>query len=230
MKKAIKLLGKNITVNLRNDGDEAIMHEVLIQREYRECDEVIKKAQHAILDVGGHLGFFSLYASLINLKVPIYTFEPHEENYQLLKENLKQNRVKNVKSKQVAVGEKQGQIKLQISQEDLNHSTTQAMEPTGETQSVQQTTLERIFQKNRIERCELIKMDCEGAEFEILYHAPDWIFEKTNHLFLEYHDWVENQNSDQLKQFLEKKGYRVQKQPNKRVNKIGFLWASKKYR
>jgi len=230
MQKTLKLLGKNLNITIRNDGDEAIMHEVLVQREYRPCDEIIKNAQHAILDIGGHLGFFSLYASLFNSKVPIYTFEPHEGNYQLLKQNLKQNRVKNVHPKQVAVGAEQKQIQLQISQEDLNHSTTKALEPTGEIQAVQQTTLERIFKKNRIETCELIKMDCEGAEFDILYTAPDWIFEKTKHLFLEYHDWVEGQSSNQLKHFLEKKGYRVEKKPNQRVGEIGFLWALKKHR
>src|SRR5690606_23442945 len=143
------------------------------------------------------------------------------------KANLKQNHVKNVFPKQVAVGAKRGQIQLQISREDLNHSTTTALEPTGGTQPVQQTTLERIFHKNRIDHCELIKMDCEGAEFEILYTAPEWIFEKTMHFFLEYHDWIPGQKSTDLKQFLEQKGYRVKSSPNAKFPKIGFLWASK---
>jgi len=226
IKREIKAFGKTLVLTLRNDGDFAIANELFLDRQYRFCDEVIKKAKHSIIDIGGHLGFFSLMASILNPDVPIYTFEPHSGNYELLKTNLKTNRIKNVYPKQLAVSDSVGQTDLQISKEDLNHSLEKAIEPTGETQKVQTTTLERIFQKNRIKRCDLLKLDCEGSEFKIIYSTPKSIFDKIDHIFLEYHDWTEGESNKELKFFLEKMGYKVNKYPNSKMPALGFLWCT----
>ena len=227
MQKPIKIFGKDIMLNMRNDGDYAVANELFLDHQYRFCDEVIKKANGCVIDIGGHLGFFSLYASVLNSKIPIYSFEPHIGNYDLLKQNLKDNRIKNVYPKQLAVSDKVGEVELQISKEDLNHSLNMAIEPTGEIQKVQTTTLERIFKKNNVRYCDLIKIDCEGAEFSLLYNTPSTIFDKISTIFLEYHDWIEGESSNELKRFLEKQGYKVEKYPNNKMKELGFLWCRK---
>ncbi len=227
IEKEIKIFGKSVKLTMRNDGDYAIAGELFLEHQYRFCDEVIKRAANAVIDIGGHLGFFSLYASLLNPKVPIYAFEPHIGNFEILKTNLRNNGVKNVTAKQVAVGKVVGQAQLLLSKEDLNHSTTMAIEPTGEIQPVQMTTLERIFDKNKIVTCDLIKLDCEGAEFEILYNASQQIFDKTAALFIEYHDWIQEQNGKKLKDHLINAGYKVQQFPNSKMKELGFLWCTR---
>ena len=221
----IKVFGKLVQLSIRNDGDFAIANELFLDHQYRFCDEVIKKAKHCIIDIGGHLGFFSIMASILNPNVPIYTYEPHIGNYELLKTNLKNNRIKNVHPKQLAVTDSVGQMDLQISKEDLSHSIIKTIEPTGQTQKVQTTTLERIFEKNRIEKCDLLKLDCEGSEFKIIHSTPKGIFDKIDHIFLEYHDWIEEESSKELKNFLEKIGYKVKKYPNSKMHELGFLWC-----
>lgn len=56
-------------------------------------------------------------------------------------------------------------------------------------------------------------MDCEGAEFEILYNLPDEYFKKIKKIRLEYHNHLSNEknNIEYLMKFLEQKGYRVKK-------------------
>jgi len=225
--KEIKIFGKTIKLSLRNDGDFAMANELFLDRQYRFCDEAIKKAKNCIIDIGGHLGFFSILASILNPNVPIYSFEPHIGNYALLKENLKNNRIKNVYPKQLAVSDKTGEAELKLSKEDLNHSLAMAIEPTGETQKVQTITLERIFAKNNANICNLLKLDCEGSEYEIIYSAPKSIFSKINNIFLEYHDWEKSDNSDKLKSYLQSVGYKVQKFPNSKMPALGFLWCRK---
>jgi FkbM family methyltransferase len=227
MRKEIKIFGQTIVLNMRNEGDYAIANELFLDHQYRFCDEAIKKARDCVIDIGGHLGFFSLYASLLNPDVPIYAFEPHIGNYEILKMNLKDNRVKNVQPKQLAVSDKVGQTELQLSKEDLNHSILTPIEPTGEAQTVQTTTLERIFQKNNIGHCNLIKIDCEGSEFSLIYATSQSIFDRVSNIFLEYHDWIKGQNSDQLKRFLQDRGFRVEKYPNHKMKELGFLWCRK---
>jgi len=225
MIKELKIFGKTLKLHLRNEGDYAIANELFLDKQYRQCEEVIKTAQNVILDIGGHLGFFSLMASALNPHVPIYTFEPHAGNYKILKTNLKENRVKNVYPKMLAVSSEIKEVELKISQEDLNHSIINAIEPTGESQKVQTTTLARIFDRNRIEKCELLKLDCEGSEYDIIYSAPEEIWKKISHIFLEYHEWNEKGASDKLKNYLISKGYKVQKFPNAKMPQLGYLWC-----
>lgn len=225
IQRPLKYLGQNLTVNLRNDGDFAIANELFLERQYQFCDETIKKADCAVIDIGGHLGFFSLMAASLNAKIPIYTYEPFLGNYELLKQNLKDNRVKNVYARQQAVSDVNDELELQLSREDLNHSIIKAIEPTGETQKVRSTTLERIFQRNHIKKCDLIKLDCEGSEFKIIYGTPKELFSKIDHIFLEYHDWIQGENSNKLKNYLENLGYKVKKYPNHKMKELGFLWC-----
>lgn len=235
MQKIVKIFGWEVILNLRNEGDYAIASELFLERQYRFCDTAIREARNAVIDIGAHLGFFSLYASILNSKVPIYAFEPHEGNFALLKENLHLNHAGNVTPKQVAVAGAVGQATLLLSREDLNHSLTHAIEPTGVTQKVQTTTLERIFEKNRLGRADLVKIDCEGGEFEILYSTPPELLGRIGALFIEYHDWVPayanasagrpGQSGGELKKFLEGRGFRVEKYPNTRIRELGFLWC-----
>ena len=60
---------------------------------------------------------------------------------------------------------------------------------------VQSTTLEKIFDENNISNCDFLKMDCEGAEYEILFNLPEKIFKKINKICLEYHDMKELDHS-----------------------------------
>jgi FkbM family methyltransferase len=226
MQKSVKIFGRELTLNMRNDGDYAIASELFLDHQYKQCDKVIREAQNSIIDIGGHLGFFSVYAAILNPKVPIYTFEPHTGNYELLKQNLKDNRIKNVFPKNLAVSDAVGQEQLQISKEDLNHSTTKALEPTGESQSVQTISLQRILEKNHLMKVDLLKIDCEGAEFKIIRSTPKAIFDTVSTIFLEYHDWIDGESHQSLKKRLEQMGYRVERYPNSKIKELGYLWCS----
>ncbi len=227
MHKIIKIFGKELLLNMRNEGDYAIAHELFLDHQYKYCDEVIRNAKKAVIDIGGHLGFFSLYANLLNSKVPIYAFEPHIGNFELLKKNLKDNRVKNVTAKNLAVSNAIGEVDLLISKEDLNHSLVHAIEPTEEVQKVQTITLKKILDRHRIGQVDLLKIDCEGAEFAILEDTPKSVYDRVSNIFLEYHDWVPGKHHGNLKKLLEARGYKVQDFPNSKMKELGFLWCQR---
>ena len=225
--KDVKISGKLLKVTLRDRGDESVAEEVLARRGYKICEEAIRNAQGPIVDIGGHIGLFSLLASTLRPNLPIYSFEPHADNFELLEQNLKNNGIKNVKAIREAVSDRVGEADLLLSQQNLNHSLALAIEPTGKIQTVQATTLEKIFEKNSIQQCGLLKIDCEGSEYEILYSTPKAIFDKIQAIFLEYHEWSEKGLADALKIHLEKMGFRVKKIPNAKMEELGYLWATK---
>lgn len=216
-----------VTLNLRNEGDFAIANELFLDHQYRFCDKTLKEAKNAVIDIGGHLGFFSIYASLLNSTVPIYAFEPHNGNFSLFKQNLKDNRIRNVVAKNLAVAKQAGEIDLFISQEDLNHSTVHAIEGTGEIQKTQAITLEKILTRHDLGQVDLLKIDAEGAEFSIIEDSPLDIFDRVSHIFLEYHDWVPGGDHKRLRRFLEARGYKVETYPNSKMKELGFLWCVK---
>ena len=227
IKKSVKIFGKTVMLSMRNDGDLAIADELFLERQYIFCEQTIDKAENAIIDIGGHLGFFSLYASLINPKVPIYSFEPHAGNFELLKKNLKDNHIKNVTAKNLAVASKVGEVELKVSKEDLNHSLVHAIEDTGERQKVGATTLEKIINGQHLGQVDLLKIDAEGAEFQIIEDSSVDIFDRVSAIFLEYHDWVPGGDHKRLQRFLEARGYKVEDYPNTRMPELGFLWCQK---
>lgn len=74
-----------------------------------------------------------------------------------------------------------------------------------------------IFDENKIERCDILKMDCEGAEFEIFYNTPGEYFKKIKEIRMEYHNIDENNNIKRLTEFLEGNGFvivELRKDPN----------------
>jgi FkbM family methyltransferase len=227
LQREFKLFGRILKISLRDRGDESVASEIFVKRGYKICEETIRNAQGPIIDIGGHIGLFSLLASAIRPNLPIYSFEPHNGNFELLKRNLKDNGIRNVTAIREAVSDRVGKADLLLSQQDLNHSLALAIEATGKTQTVATTILEKIFEKNKIERCGLLKIDCEGSEYEILYSTPKAVFDRIQALFLEYHEWSEKGLADALKIHLEKMGFKVKKIPNAKMGELGYLWATK---
>ena len=69
---------------------------------------------------------------------------------------------------------------------------------------------QQIFTDHAIAQCDWLKLDCEGAEYEILYQAPPEIFERITAISLETHPVDERQNnSAALMDFLEQRQFQV---------------------
>ena len=58
-----KFNGCNITVIIRDDVDLSVFNEIFKYREYKSCEDIIIKAKNPIIDLGAHVGFFSIYSN-----------------------------------------------------------------------------------------------------------------------------------------------------------------------
>ena len=223
--KQVKFGNRLLNVNLNSEADKSVFYEIFEARDYKILDEIMKNAKWPILDLGAHIGLFSLYASVLNPLVKILTFEPEENNFGSLKKNFKLNKINNVIAKNVAVSSKEGEVVLNLSEDSHNHSLVQVDDYFIGEKKVQCTTLEKIFEKNRVEKCTLIKMDVEGAEFDILENLPSEIFSKIQNFYIEYHEYSSEMNPQKLIQILQKNGFKVQSKKSSYDKRFGFIFA-----
>jgi len=233
-KKRIVYNKKNIEIEINSDADESVFGEIFQEREYKILEPIIEKANGAILDIGAHTGMFSIYCAALNSAVKIFAYEPDEANFTTMKENFRLNNVKNVKAKNVAVGASLGERVLYLSRDSHNHSIL-SVEATGdfsgEEVKVQAVNLERIFAQNHLEKVNLVKMDCEGAEFEILeslFESADGgraIFSKIENFYVECHRYTQEMNPVKLMEIFKRAGYKTEMWSNHYDKRMGFILA-----
>lgn len=166
-------------------GDIDILIEILIEDQYQINN--ILKSNYKIVDIGGHVGFFSIFASrIIGKKGKIYVFEPFKPNFDQLMNNIKLNKIKNIIAHNIAISGIEREVNFFISKQNVGaHSLIKGI--TNEHIKVKSTTLKKIFQENNLEKIDLLKIDCEGCEYEILLRSPKNILKKIDTIILEQH-------------------------------------------
>ena len=89
------------------------------------------------------------------------------------------------------------------------------------------TTLEKIFLDNKIDICDVLKIDTEGSEYETLYNCPKFILKRIKKIILECHSIksFKNYNTTSMKKFLISNGFLI-----KSVNKNVICATNKKYK
>ena len=106
-------------IKLRNNStDIHIFTNIWIIEEYSQIGD---KKNNVIIDIGAHIGLFSIYALKYNPK-EIIAFEPIKENYNLFKENILLNKIKNIKCYNVAVSDEKSEVEIYFNQDFAAHS------------------------------------------------------------------------------------------------------------
>lgn len=187
-----------------NTTDRSIVNSVAIQDEYQLRQLNLREA--VIIDLGGQNGYFSVFAAKYAQR--IYTYEPIPENYDNILKNIRLNQLEEiVQPHNLAVSSEVGTLKIHLSHNTGGHSVYGGGEAY---QAVKTTTLPAIFKEYAIERCDLLKLDIEGSEYDILYHLPDACFAKIIHIRMEVHEIDQDQKNHQhLVTFLQGKGYEI---------------------
>ncbi len=87
------------------------------------------------------------------------------------------------------------------------------------------TTLENILTTNNLPVIDLLKLDCEGAEFEILYQSHNSTLARITNIKMEYHNnpLEATQNITALTEFLTARGF-TQTLYKPANQNIGIAW------
>lgn len=213
---------------VRGAFDTWILKETLLDGLYRTHGFEIQP-DWTIVDVGAAFGDFTVLAARQAPNGRVLAFEPFPSSYALLVENLERNHVRNVLPTQAAVTAKEREVRLDFSgMEPLAvKSGPEVNRSAGE--PVPSVTLEHIVASSGSERIDLLKIDCEGCEYEILLESPPALFDRVDRVILETHEPPISGNTyTTLVDFLERQGYCVEAEPNEVHPKLlGFIRATR---
>jgi FkbM family methyltransferase len=227
----MKLREPPVKMGVRGAMDAWSVKETFLDAFYTQVGVPVQD-DWAVIDIGAGIGDFSIYAAYGRPKTWVYAYEPFPDSYEFLKKNLALNDIKNVEALQEAVWSKAGELVLDISgEEPLQAASSEegqgAMKTREHTVEVPAVSLETVLNRHGLARVDLVKLDCEGAEYEILMKASPGILARIQRIVMEYHTIDENYNRETLVEFLESAGYRVAWQENYVHDDIGYLYAER---
>jgi hypothetical protein len=75
-------------------------------------------------------------------------------------------------------------------------------------------SLQEIIRGNQLQQIDLLKIDCEGSEYPIIYETPRELWSRVKRLTIEVHNLDnDKRNTDYLGRFLQGEGFDVESQP-----------------
>jgi len=188
--KEIINVGENININLenklhydKNDTNSwAPFYEVFIKNAY-ESNLVKLDKNDIVVDLGANIGMFSLFASSKVKK--IFSVEPLPETYNNLIQNLRH--LKNIKTFNNAIYSKGGKIEFNKN-EVSGASSIFNKQQNFEKVNVDAITFSDFITQNNIEKINYLKVDIEGAEFDLFENIDNNFLENNiDKIFMEVH-------------------------------------------
>ena len=182
----------NIKVHYRTgSSDMVLIYEILLKSKYKKeyyFPEGLKPM--VIFDIGGNIGITAIYLASLFPDAMIYTFEPLKENFEILKLNASQ--FKNIKVFNVGLGAKNGSFKVYLSEDHKNFGGASFY---SEVEGSLSKSFSECEVKNvndvvdhlDINSIDLIKIDTEGAEYDILTSINYKFLKKTSWITGELH-------------------------------------------
>lgn len=132
---------------------------------YPNCEQGTKgwfvknvKPDWTIIDVGAHIGYYSVLFSRLTPKGKVFAIEP-TETFEMLQKNVRHNKADNVACLKVAFGKSSGQIKDGI---------FRIWGKPAEVKTYPFMTLDEFVKAEGLERIDAIKIDVDSYDWEVL--------------------------------------------------------------
>ena len=146
-----------------------------------------------VIDVGANIGAFAAYAVMKQPRVRVYCYEPEPTNFMTLTRNIQANAImsQQVNALPFGVSGHSGYLELFVDKENpMFHSLVEVKNPDGSNRpgiKIKCVTLEEILQDTQLTKCDLLKLDCEAAEFGIIEHTSKETLSRFRRIIGEVH-------------------------------------------
>jgi FkbM family methyltransferase len=186
-----------------SDFDYAVnpLHEQALEP-YFHCEGRV------FLDIGAHIGKWSVFVARAQPEVQVYAFEPHPVTFRYLQQNLLLNGLRSVEPVHAAVSSRKGQALLAMPR--VNTEMSRLIDsPSGEdVVSISTLTVDEFLAEKGVGPAEvgLVKVDVEGHEFEVL-EGMRGLLERSTGLSILCEILPRQQRREAILQFMRDLGY-----------------------
>ncbi|TAE60371.1 MAG: FkbM family methyltransferase [Nostocales cyanobacterium] len=177
----LKIGNKRIQVNIPESEKSILAYElytILIDDCYGLAP--LKNKISSVLDIGANVGLFSIASSYYFPEAVIHAYEPNSELKDFLDANCESIGANCFLE---GIGIKDSFISLRKGKNSL-HSTS-CVDDTG---TISCTSFMKAIQRLG-DSVDLVKLDCEGIEWELFKDTKSW--SKVKYLTMEYHLWAD---------------------------------------
>jgi len=163
------------------------------------------------VDIGANEGILTtLLSKAVGSHGRVIAVEPQSRLQRVIAKNLELNSCKNVVVSHRAITNGEGVISLPLARR-CNTGATSLYGSSKRTEQVYTLSLQQLFSLHNIEQCSVLKIDAEGAEYDILEAAMDLLFSRRiETLAVDLHDeilWKQKRSTGPIHHWLTKAGY-----------------------
>ncbi len=215
--------GHPLQFQVRPGTDDTNIVDEVANSEYYRNGRAMLTANSTVIDVGGHIGSFSIMSALTGARAVV--LEPVPVNFEMIKANIQLNNLQNqVKAINAAVWSTAGEQSLGVADDSTGGSGFWYKKPSVPQITVRTVRLSELMAAEQIETCDLLKLDCEGAEYEILSSLEPEVWPRIRAIVLEYHMFA-GYTLAQLDELLLQHGYVFARRALSPGSGYGYLLA-----
>jgi FkbM family methyltransferase len=177
-----------LTLDIADDPNGGVKHAIAQEcvTAYRLQDLRFEPGD-VIIDVGAHVGVVSCYLAKKWPAITVYAVEPIPRNQERLGRNIRANGLLNVHVRECAITADGRDLELSGDPATNTGHYSAFAEQGPDNWTIGSMTIAELLDMQRIDRIALLKLDCEGAEYEIIYGMGD-LLKEVDHLVMEVHE------------------------------------------
>lgn len=156
---------------------------ILGSYEQKQTQAFVKQlsTSKCFVDLGAHVGYYTLIYRKLNSKGQIFSFEPLPENVDFLNRHIRLNNLKDIEVINAAVSDVSGSVRFNTGKSTVAGK----LDSEGNTE-VPCISFSDWINDNNVEP-DIIKMDIEGEEYKVLKNVSDYLQSKKPKLLLSTH-------------------------------------------
>ncbi len=172
-----------------SNSDLFVLREVLVEETYRDVLPLLPQKGLRVVDIGANLGSFTIWLSHTAKVDEAFCFEPEPDSFRLLQLNLANNGCGFARALGNAVGGESREAQIALNRRNPGATNIYGTDPNPNRPQGNQIQVvafsEWLRQTPGV--FDVLKMDCEGSEWEILRATSESEFARFDAIVAEVH-------------------------------------------